>query len=259
MLSLLYCSPSMLRDPKNKPLASELFIPPSQNLLQPNDLALYQKMLREFDDTDDLIWDTEQRTKQQNPMEGPSDYLFAYKLIIEGCRSLVLAQCGFKEQALASADKCIQFCKILQGRITFWALPLALAYAIQVSGAMNSLLLFQDGLSLLEYFPAYFMFIPPMYHTLTFRIIPFMPSHMPPDQSHPDNSLPPLDQQSHPHPSHVIVQTANIYDPAFFQAQSISEAPEATVPDQSSEQTKADTYDSMTQVDIKEDAVKEEV
>jgi hypothetical protein len=206
MLSLLYCSPSMLRDPKNKPLPTELYVPASQNLLHSNDLALYQKMLREFDDTDDVVWETEQRNKQQN-METPPDYLFVYKLITEGCRSLVLAQCGFREQALGCAVKCIQYSKILQGRISFWAIPLALAYAVQVSASLNNLNLFQDGLSLFEYFPHYYGFLPPIYHTLTFRVVAFVPQ-MQSDQQLQENTLSPDQQQ--------LVQTPGIYEQPLF-------------------------------------------
>jgi len=148
-LSLLYCSPSMLRDPKNKPLPLNLYIPQEQRLPQ-NDLVLYQRMLVEFDEAEEII------SLEESKINVIGDYITSFKMIVYGCRSLVLAQFGCREQAIICAEKCIKYAQSLKQTAIYFAMALGLAYALQVCKSLNRTHLLNEGIPIMEsYRPFY--------------------------------------------------------------------------------------------------------
>jgi len=151
-LSILYCSPSMLRDPKNKPLPPHLYIP-EENTLRENDSVLYGRMLIEFDDTEEVI--NQEEAKRENDAVY-LDYITSYKMIVYGCRSLVLAQCGCKDQALLCAEKSIHYAKNLKHHATYFAMTLGLAYALQVCKCLGNTILSNDGMVILESYRGFY-------------------------------------------------------------------------------------------------------
>jgi hypothetical protein len=149
-LSLLYCSPSMLRDPKNKPLPPYVFIPDNHSIPE-NDLLLFKGMLVEFDETEDLIQETEKSKEVHGQSDIFDDYINSYYLIIYGCRSLVLAQCGYKDQAQECSEKCLQFARSMKQCAFYFAMALGLSYALQVLKTLGHSQL-SEGIPMLETF-----------------------------------------------------------------------------------------------------------
>jgi len=194
-LSLSFCSPSMLRDPKNKPLPPSLYIPEDQSLLAPNDLVLYERMLAELEETEDIVLNEEKMVDQSF-----MDYINSYKMIIYGCRSLVLAQFGCKSQAKICAEKSIQFAKsFINQNPVYFAMALGLAYAVQVCKFLNHTSVYEEGLALIEPYRNYFPIVNEILAIITHD----------PHQYHKDDKVidsPPLPMN----PSHNIGQTQQL-------------------------------------------------
>jgi len=163
-LSLLYCSPSMLRDPKNKPLPPHVFIPDNQTIPE-TDLILFKGMLMEFDETEQLISEAEKNKPMEGQTEVYDDYINSYKLIIYGCRSLVLAQIGYKDQAQGYAEKCLQFSKSMKQCAFYFAMALGLSYALQVLKALGHNQL-SEALPILETFRSRYPIVGEMIHII---------------------------------------------------------------------------------------------
>jgi hypothetical protein len=144
--SLLFCSPSLLRDPKNKPLPSNIYVPDVQNLSQ-EDLMLYQRMLIEFDETEEIIMKTEGNC-ESNPIL--NDYINSFKMIIYGCRALVLTQCACIDQAIVCAESSIKFACSLKKQASFFSMALGLSYALLVCKCIGNNELLNMGFPILE-------------------------------------------------------------------------------------------------------------
>jgi hypothetical protein len=144
--SLLFCSPSLLRDSKNKPLPSNIYVPDVQSLSQ-EDLMLYQRMLIEFDETEEIIIKTEGNC-EGNPVL--NDYLTSFKMIIYGCRALVLTQCAFIDQALTCAESAIKFAVQLKRQANYFSMALGLSYALLVCKCIGNTELINIGFPILE-------------------------------------------------------------------------------------------------------------
>lgn len=97
-------------------------------------------MLDEVNETIDMVWQSESSASPD-----PPDYILAYNAILygisislyltptrEGCQAYVMAHCGMQQAAAESAAKAVNFASRLGMRILFWALPLAISYALQV-------------------------------------------------------------------------------------------------------------------------------
>jgi len=162
ILSLLYCSPSLLRDPKNKPIPLFLQIPQNSTQVSIKDQTLYKNMLRELDETEAMIWESDASKDNQT-----ADYITSFKIIIDGCRSMVFAQSGYADQAAICAEKCIRDCKSLQARISYWALPVTLAYSLQVVKTLNNQALFNEGLPLLSLYAEHYPIVNQMVQILS--------------------------------------------------------------------------------------------
>lgn len=79
VLCVLYCSPSMLRDPHNKPLPTALFIPDSIMQIPYDDSVLYREMLDEVNETIELVKRLENSTTPDPPL-----YITVYNAVIYG-------------------------------------------------------------------------------------------------------------------------------------------------------------------------------
>jgi hypothetical protein len=146
--SLLFCSPSLLRDPKNKPLPSNIYVPDVHNLSQ-EDLMLYQRMLIEFDETEEIIMKTESGSCTQNDVI-LTDYINSFKMIIYGCRALVLTQCSCIDQAIVCAETSIKYACSLKKQATFFSMALGLSYALLVCKCIGNNELLNMGYPILE-------------------------------------------------------------------------------------------------------------
>jgi hypothetical protein len=135
-----------LRDPKNKAIPLFLQIPQNSTQVPLKDQNLYKNMLRELDETESMIWESDASKDNSTA----SDYIMSFKIIIDGCRSMVFAQSGYADQAVICAEKCIRDTKSLQARVSYWALPVTLAYSLQVVKTLNNQALFNEGLPLLS-------------------------------------------------------------------------------------------------------------
>jgi len=91
-------------------------------------------------------------------MEGNinKELLLSYRMIVYGCRSLVLAQCGYKDQALECADKSIQSAKSIKTSVVYFAMALGLTYALQVCKSLGSSNLLNEGMNILDPFRTYY-------------------------------------------------------------------------------------------------------
>jgi len=172
ILSLLYCSPSLLRDPKNKVIPLFLQIPSNSAQVPLKDQTLYKNMLRELDETEAMIWDSEV-TKDNN---ASSDYITSFKIIIDGCRAMVFAQSGYADQASICAEKCIRDSKSLQARVSYWALPVTLAYSLQVVKTINNQALFNEGLPLLSLYAEHYPIVTQIVQILSTKNLEANPS-----------------------------------------------------------------------------------
>jgi len=172
ILSLLYCSPSLLRDPKNKVIPLFLQIPSNSAQVPLKDQTLYKNMLRELDETEAMIWDSEV-TKDNS---ASSDYITSFKIIIDGCRSMVFAQSGYADQASICAEKCIRDNKSLQARVSYWALPVTLAYSLQVVKTLNNQALFNEGIPLLSLYAEHYPIVTQIVQILSTKNLEANPS-----------------------------------------------------------------------------------
>jgi hypothetical protein len=163
-LSLFYCSPSLLRDPKNKPIPPGIFIPDNQTAPE-NDLILFKGMLLEFDDTEQLISEAE-KNRPMEQQEVFDDYINSYKMILSGCRSLVLAQIGLKEQSQNFAEKCLQLAKSMKQCAFYFEMAIGLSYAIQVLKALGLNNQISEALPILEIFRSRFPVVAEIIHIL---------------------------------------------------------------------------------------------
>eukprot|EP01124_Arcella_intermedia_P020147 TRINITY_DN27660_c0_g1_i1.p1 TRINITY_DN27660_c0_g1~~TRINITY_DN27660_c0_g1_i1.p1 ORF type:complete len:617 (+),score=79.65 TRINITY_DN27660_c0_g1_i1:24-1874(+) len=146
ILVLLYCCPNLLRDTKNNPFPMLLNIAAKPQLKQ-EEHNLYQKMVKEIEDTENCInWNVEPSK------DSTSECLLSYRIIIDGCRGMVYSQFGLADQSLLYAEKCIGECKALQNgqhNIIYWALPVVLAYSLLIAKSLNNGAIFNEGLPLL--------------------------------------------------------------------------------------------------------------
>jgi len=120
-------------------------------------------MLRELYETESMIWESD--PSKDNSIA--SDYLMSFKIIIDGCRSMVFAQSGYADQAAICAEKCIRDTKTLQARVSYWALPVTLAYSLQVIKTLNNQALFYEGLPLLSMYTGHYPIVNQMIQILS--------------------------------------------------------------------------------------------
>eukprot|EP01130_Rhizamoeba_saxonica_P007518 TRINITY_DN3040_c0_g1_i1.p1 TRINITY_DN3040_c0_g1~~TRINITY_DN3040_c0_g1_i1.p1 ORF type:complete len:554 (-),score=86.20 TRINITY_DN3040_c0_g1_i1:168-1829(-) len=147
LLALFYCSPSMLRDPKNEPLPAAILVPLDSKYLPDKDLILYQHMIHELEDTEEYIWNY-QKTFPNGPIS--DNYYHSFTMIVEGCRSLVLAQLGCKEPAKIACQKVMDIAKIIRGSVIYFPLVLGLSYALQVCKTYEFTELYHQGRQVMD-------------------------------------------------------------------------------------------------------------
>lgn len=153
LLALFFCSPGMLRDPLNRPIPVRLHVP-AQPLREGGDAHLYQLMLRELDETEAALDEAAHELSQGHvagtrAMRTTPAAIGTFRFIVASCRALVLAQCGWREAALAAAERGLQLAQAHVGP-TFWIVPLALAYCGLVARSLAQPHLAQDALTLLR-------------------------------------------------------------------------------------------------------------
>eukprot|EP01125_Pyxidicula_operculata_P020535 TRINITY_DN760_c0_g1_i1.p1 TRINITY_DN760_c0_g1~~TRINITY_DN760_c0_g1_i1.p1 ORF type:complete len:459 (+),score=93.71 TRINITY_DN760_c0_g1_i1:1069-2445(+) len=181
MLSLFYCSPCLLRDPRNRPIPNILQIPISQIHLKQKDVMLYQKMLSEIEETENVLYQSDPYSRggavhPEDHMGDASDgnlsmdQLLCFRVILTGCRALVLAQCGYQDESLSSAEKCLAFGHQIQNRVMFWPIPVAISYALMVFKSFSQMSSFHTGITMLESFAGHFGIVPPILSLLTSKV-----------------------------------------------------------------------------------------
>jgi len=80
---------------------------------------------------------------------------------------MVFAQSGYGDQAAICAEKCIRDSKSLQARISYWALPVTLAYSLQVVKTLNNQALFNEGVPLLSLYADHYPIVNQMVQILS--------------------------------------------------------------------------------------------
>jgi hypothetical protein len=128
LLALFYCSPGMLRDPLNRPIPTGLH-GPARPLTDGKDFQLYQLMLQELDDTERYVA-VREAVASLPPFRVSRFESVTFRFVLSGCRALVLAQCGWREEALEAAQRGLVLAKERDEAAgpVYWIMPLALSY-----------------------------------------------------------------------------------------------------------------------------------
>lgn len=137
----------MLRDPLNRPIPTEGLHVPPEPLRDGKEWQLYSLMLQELDDAERLLVPMPCAPPPFTLLEAD---IATHQVVVLACRALVLAQSGWRHDALQAAEKSVSKARIATGQAAYWILPLALSYCGLVARSLGHLALMDAAIQLLQ-------------------------------------------------------------------------------------------------------------
>jgi len=153
-LSFFHCSPGLLRSKTGSVFSDDLRFPENRNTLDSFEIFHLQEMITELMTTEDVIMQYKTSNLGNHLVD---EYTNACLVVVYGCRSLVFARSGNRNNAYICANKTLEMCSVLVGNVIFQLIPFAISYALKVLLHIGYHPMFEKGL---EYLKVYSNFYP---------------------------------------------------------------------------------------------------
>jgi len=146
-LSFFHCSPGLLRSKNGKLFSEDLKFPENRNKIETSAIFHYQEMITELMTTEEVVMQYKNANLGNDMV---TEYANACLTVVYGCRAIVFAMSGNRNNAYICASRTLEITSALGGHVMFQLVPISIAYALKVLLHIGYHPMFEEGMEYLN-------------------------------------------------------------------------------------------------------------